>query len=192
MSNSLAKEKALAIMKSGENDSLARLEIIANEWPNDVEIQFLYASDLAQKQEFNDSLLVFKKTVALDNSYIIARFQLCLLALSTDNIHTFKDYIPPLLGLDKNHYLQKFSQALTFIIDNQWSTAISFIHAGIKLNEENSPLNQDMLLLSQRLSDEPTTETTTQQHAPLTMKREEEQVNITNSNSVLLDIYKKK
>ena len=184
MEQKLAREQALKIVQFNKSNSTDELQRICDLYPNDHIIQFLYASELAQQEKYESSITAFKKSVALDQTFYIARFQLCLLALSLERNEILSDYLPDLLNLAQENYLQAFSQALHALQQEDFEHVQTEIKRGIELNDENMALNNDMALLAQRIKQPNPIETNN--------KLENENINETHNSSFLLDIYKKK
>lgn len=187
-SNQSNREEALAIVQANDENSLVKLAELIDTSPNDHLIRYLYAAELAQQQDYNNALMTFKKVLELETGFNIARFQLCLLALTLDDEATFTAYLPPLLALDESHYLSVFAKALQATHQQEAELAITYIEQGIPLNNENLPLNNDMLQLKQTI--EQNSATTSEVTEPIVQNTETPNKGMT--NSILLDIYKQK
>ena len=185
MEQHIARENALKLVQLSTGDSLDELQELSDLHPNDAIILFLYASELAQQENYEVSLTTFKRTVTLDPTFYIARFQLCLLALSLERDEILSDYLPDLLNLEQVNYLQAFAQALHALRQEDFEYAQTEIKRGIELNNENMALNNDMALLAQRITQSVHIET----HSAVI---EDEESKNSSSSSFLLDVYKKK
>lgn len=192
-----ARERALALLQTSTAQTLEQLQIIISLYPDDAILQFLYASELAQQEQYIEALSAFEKSVTLDKSFYIARFQLCLLAATLDHPKLVEQHLPSLMSLNTEHYLHHFAHAIFFILQQEEHQAITHIQQGIKLNHENLALNIDMQNLIQTLAVEVNNdnemisdEVVKSEIVNKKTVTEDKQNDI--ANSMLLDIYKKR
>jgi len=188
-----ARERALQLLDSSTEKTLEQLQIIVSLYPSDAILQFLYASELAQQEQYLAALSAFEKSVTLNESFYIARFQLCLLASTLDQSDIVEQHLPSLMSLSTDYYLHHFAYAIFCILQHDEQQAIIYIKQGIKLNSENLALNIDMQNLMETLM--PETYDDSKIGSNDTMKAEtefEEEQQTDMTNSMLLDIYKQR
>ncbi len=74
-----------------------------------------------------------------------AHFQLGLLQLTSGNVDEAKQAWQKLDRLDAEHYLRIFKNGLLLLIEDKFDEASQALQRGILANQENLPLNNDML-----------------------------------------------
>ena len=178
-----ARARALELIQASTEETLAQLQIVISLYPDDAILQFLYASELAQQEQYLEALSAFEQSVTLDNKFYIARFQLCLLAATLDQPKIVEQHLPSLMSLNEQHYLYHFAHAIFCILQQDEPQAIIYIKQGIELNNENLALNVDMKNLAQTLSSDMVQESEL-------LPQETDKNDVT--NSMLLDIYKQR
>jgi len=85
--------------------------------------------------------------------FAIARFQLGFFQLTSGEATDALSTWGPLALLPEGHYLRTFRCGLTYLIRDEFGPAIEQLRLGIAANEENLPLNRDMQLIIDRISD---------------------------------------
>jgi len=105
---------------------------------------FLLASQYAQLQMMDRAVEEFEAAIAMDPGLAIARFQLGLLFLSSGNTERAKDVLTPLTVPGGNEALAHFANGLLHLIRDEFSETVRYLNEGIRLNTENSALNNDM------------------------------------------------
>ena len=177
-----ARTHAMQLMQSDDNEQIVKtLSHILTSYPQDGQLLFLYASILAQQQQYDQAMEQFVQAVNYSPDFHIARFQLCLLAASTEKFELLEQHLAPLVALKDSHYLGYFANALALVFNDQLEQAAILIEQGIAINQENPALNHDMHQMLDRIKGSETE-----------IQVDDEQTQSTNSvtSSVLLDIYK--
>lgn len=176
-----ATDMVITAMQSGDGQlALNSLQQALASYSQNGLLLFLYASELAQQQQYDLALTVFIDSVSHAPQLHIARFQLCLLAASADKFTLLEQHLPTLTALGQQHYLGCFAAGLTALLNDQISQANTLIGQGINLNQDNLALNHDMQQLLVRFAD------TTDSKKDISTER----ASNTLSSSLLLDIYK--
>ncbi|MFT4926013.1 MAG: tetratricopeptide (TPR) repeat protein [Phenylobacterium sp.] len=176
-----ARAMAIAAMQQQQPPALETLQQILSAWPHDGPLCFLYASELAAQQHYDQALAAFTDAVTFAPELHIARLQLCLLAASNEALELMQQHLPVLVALGEQDPIGCFAGALTAIFaDDQPEgnvNASRLLQQGIKLNQQNPALNQDMEQLLSRINQAPA--------------ESESETNTSNTldRSVLLDIY---
>jgi len=175
-------------MNNGQEDTIALIEQATLEFPDNAALQFLLASELAQKQDTAQALKAFEKTVMLDPNMHIARYQYVFFAMVSQASIDYETHLNILLSLDESSYLLHFSAGIQFLLLDQEEQAIQAFSKGLELNNENIALNDDVRNIISLLSGEQTDEQpVVEDENTETEKQAETDVEKT---SILLDIYK--
>ncbi|MCF2860236.1 hypothetical protein L1286_22400 [Pseudoalteromonas sp. SMS1] len=175
-------------MNNGQEDTIALIEQATLEFPDNAALQFLLASELAQKQDTAQALKAFEKTVMLDPNMHIARYQYVFFAMVSQASIDYETHLNILLSLDESSYLLHFSAGIQFLLLDQEEKAIQAFRKGLELNNENIALNDDVRNIISLLSGEQTDEQpVVEDENTETEKQAETDVEKT---SILLDIYK--
>ncbi len=137
----------IAVVAADEKDVLTKLEGALKIYSSDARLHFLYASVLTGKQKLILAHDAFQKAVDLDPDFHLARFQFGFFLLTSGEVQEAISVWEKLGGLPDNNYLKLFYSGLRHLINDQMREGEDLIVEGIKLNNENLPLNEDMLLL---------------------------------------------
>lgn len=130
-----------------EGDAVERAEALLQDFPDDARLHFLRGSMLIGKGRLIEAHQSLSRAVALAPEFDIARFQLGFFQLTSGEAEKALDTWGRLDRLPDAHYLRKFVDGLRCLIRDDFAGAIERLKAGIALNQENLPLNNDMALI---------------------------------------------
>lgn len=122
-------------------------------FPEDARLHFLRGSLLAGIGRPIEALASLKAAVDLAPDFAIARFQLGFFQLTSGEAADALSTWGPLALLSEGHYLRIFVGGLTYLIRDEFPQAIEQLKIGIAANAENLPLNRDMQLIIDRVSE---------------------------------------
>ncbi len=142
----------MAAAASGQDD-LAQVDRLLATYPEDARLHFLRGSILAGIGRSIEALSALKRAVALAPDFAIARFQLGFFQLTSGEPGDALSSWGPLAMLPPDHYLRLFVGGLTYLIRDEFDDAVAQLRAGIAANQENLPLNRDMQLIIDRVSE---------------------------------------
>lgn len=118
--------------------------------PEDARLFFLKGSLLASNGQHIAAHAALQRAVDLEPEFSLARYQLGFFQLTSGEVNAALSTWGPLDRLDADHYLRAFVEGMRHLIRDDFQPAIERLRAGIELNTENEPLNDDVrLLLSQ-------------------------------------------
>lgn len=137
----------LAQVRQGEAEGLAATEQALRTHPGDARLQFLRGSILAGQQRYVEAREAMQTAVNLAPGYMIARFQLGLLALCARDAIGAATAWGPIHLLPANAPLRLFSEGLEAMTRDEFEAAIERLRAGIAVNQENQALIRDMTML---------------------------------------------
>lgn len=141
-------QQAIEAMRADRNDEVRRLlqEAMAT-GPQSPIAPFLLASHFAQQREYDRAEGLFIHTLNLAPDFLIARFQLGLLQLTSARPAAAIATWGPLELLDEGHTLRLFRDGLQAMAGDQFEQAKALLRRGIEGNQENLPLNRDMQMV---------------------------------------------
>lgn len=145
-SDSEISELVSDIQNDDRND-LQRIDTLLARYPEDPRLHFMRASVLAGKQRSIEAHAAFSKTIELAPDFALARYQLGFFELTSGEADRALSTWGPLMKLPADNYLRNFVEGMTHLIRDEFDDAIVKMHAGIKLNQENIPMNHDIELL---------------------------------------------
>lgn len=134
-------------MTSDEKTGLEKLNRLLVSYPDDARLHFLQGSFTAGNKDFAAAAVAMRRAVALAPDFLLARFQLGFLLLTSGEGHAAQEAWGPLNGLEKQHYLRMFVQGLTHLIHDRFDDAVAMLRQGIASNVENTPLDADMEMI---------------------------------------------
>lgn len=142
-------EELMAVLAAGGgDDDVAAVERVLTRWPDDPRLLFMKGSLLASSGRAVEAHGTLKQAVTLDPEFAIARFQLGLFELTSGDAGAALSTLGPLFRLSQDHPLRRFVEGLTHMIRDEFDEAITQLERGVALNQENQPLNHDMMLLA--------------------------------------------
>lgn len=130
-----------------DEDDLAKIDRLLDRYPRDARLHFMRGSVLAGKQRLIEAHAALSKTIEIAPEFSLARYQLGFFELTSGEADKALSTWGPLLKLPLGNYLRNFVEGLTHLIRDEFADAIEKLQAGIALNLENIPLNNDVRLL---------------------------------------------
>lgn len=132
---------------------LAAIDVALNDFPEDARLHFLKGSMLIGEKRFIAAHSALSRAVAIAPDFYLARFQLGFFELTSGEAETAKSTFQPLHALPDGSYLKLFVEGLEHLIGDRFDQCIASLRAGIELNQENEPLNNDMRLIIDRCTE---------------------------------------
>jgi tetratricopeptide (TPR) repeat protein len=127
-----------------QND-IAMVNELLQSYPSDPRLHFLRGSVLVGAGQHIDAHAAYSKALEIAPDFAIARFQLGFFELTSGE--RAMATLAPLDGLPDENYLKVFSRGLFHLVRDEFEQAINCFRSGMRLNEDNLPLNNDMQLL---------------------------------------------
>jgi tetratricopeptide (TPR) repeat protein len=122
--------------------------------PRNAELRYLLGAEMAQQKDYDGAVMEMSAAIALNPLLHTARFQLGLLHLTMGRADHAVAVLAPLENLDDTAPLKHFKRGLEALVRDDFSNCIVCLRSGIELNLDNAPLNVDMKLLLERVSEE--------------------------------------
>jgi Flp pilus assembly protein TadD len=142
----------IASMPADAAKALERVEATLADYPGDGRLQFLHGSMLASARRYDEAREAMTRAVTLAPYFWIARFQLGLLLLTSGDPEGAQITWRPLHELPQDHALTTFVRGLEAMIRDEIQEAMTLLELGIARNTENLPLNRDMRMMIEKLS----------------------------------------
>lgn len=140
-------QSLLAEMREPDSAPLPRIEALTRTYPSDPRLHFLQGSQLAEERRFTEAVTAMRRAVEVAPDFVIARFQLGFLLLTSGDADSALEVWGPLHRLPADHYLLHFVRGLTHLINDAFDQAIEALERGIACNDEILPLNHDMQMI---------------------------------------------
>lgn len=134
-------------MASGTGDDVAAIDALLTGHPGDPRLHFLRGSVLAGSGRALEAHRSLTKAVEIAPDFAIARFQLGFFELTSGEAGIALETWGPLDLLPDGHYLRHFVDGLRALIADRFADCIAALNAGIAVNSDNLPLNNDMQLI---------------------------------------------
>lgn len=115
--------------------------------PEDPRLHFMKGSLLAGEGHAIEAHSAMSRSLQLAPEYSLARYQLGFFELTSGEPGRALSTWGPLLAESEDNYLRKFVEGMTHLIRDEFPAAISLFEQGMRLNEENEPMNHDIQLL---------------------------------------------
>lgn len=129
---------------------VAAIDAALADFPEDARLHFLKGSMLIGEKRFIAAHAALTRAVAIAPEFYLARFQLGFFELTSGEAETAKATWQPLHALPDGNYLKAFVEGLEHLIGDRFDQCIASLRAGIAINQENEPLNNDMRLIIDR------------------------------------------
>lgn len=123
---------------------------LIGEFPDDARLHFMLGSTLIGDGRLIEGHAALTRAVELQPDFAIARFQLGLFQLTSGEADNALDTWGRLDRLPEGHYLRRFVDGLRALIRDEFARCVEHLRAGIALNTENPPLNNDMRLIIEK------------------------------------------
>ena len=144
-------EKLVAALSSPDGDDLAPIDGLLLQYPDDPRLHFMRGSVLAGHSDHIKAHEALSKAVEIAPDYAIARYQLGFFELTSGEADKALATWGPLLRAPKDNYLRVFVEGMVHVIRDEFPDAFAKFEKGIKLNQENLPMNGDIELLMREL-----------------------------------------
>ena len=155
MTNPLADddeiEQLVAAIGADAEDDVAAVDRLIDRYPQDPRLRFLKGSILAGRGEAIPAHEEMSCAVELAPDFTLARYQLGFFELTSGEADRALQTWGPILRLDKQQYLRRFVDGMAHLIRDEFAEAIAEFEAGVALNQENLPMNNDIRLLTRQL-----------------------------------------
>ena len=140
-------QNLVAQMQTGEIDPITAIDVLLSSYPKDARLHFLKGSNLAGQGRLIEAHGSLSDAVEIAPDFAIARFQLGLFQLTSGESNNALKTWARLDMLPDEHYLKLFVVGLRHMVRDEFSECIESLQAGIAVNVENPPLNNDMNLV---------------------------------------------
>jgi len=121
--------------------------------PKNAELRYLLGAELAQQREYEAAVAEMSTALALDPQLHVARFQLGLLYLTMAQPDRAMGTWAALEALDDKAALKTFKRGLEALIRDEFAPCLALLRQGILLNTQNAPLNRDMNMIIEKISE---------------------------------------
>jgi tetratricopeptide (TPR) repeat protein len=141
---------ALALESSRREDAgraLAYLKEASNRTDASPETLFMLGSEYAQLGLMDDAKASMARATDVGPGFVIARFQLGMLHVTSGDVEAAKAAWAPLATLPADHpqaYLVTFHRGMLHLVADEFDAAVGALNAGLAQNRENEALNHDM------------------------------------------------
>jgi len=132
---------------SDQNAALREVDQSLRDYPGDPRLHFLKGSLLAGRQDYAAAQAAMRRAVEIAPGYLLARFQLGFLLLTSGEPFAAEETWGPLHALPDGHYLRSFVDGLVALIHDRFDDATRLLEEGIAGNREIAPMNRDMQLI---------------------------------------------
>ena len=132
--------------------------------PDDGKSMYMLGSLHAELGMYDRAIDEIHKAIELEPEIYTAHYQLGLLYITSGKVDEAIQAWKALDNLDKDHYLRLFSDGMQNLVADNFEESIRLLQKGIMNNQENMPLNNDMIKMIK------TIEETTAQMAVMTGK----------------------
>jgi len=141
----------LELVVQDEPQGLVRLSGLLARWPSDPRLHFLEGSLKASNQDYASGARSMRRALDIAPEFVLARFQLGFLQLTSGEPFAAQESWGPLHGLPNNHFLRHFVEGLCHLIRDEFEKAQFELETGIAANTEVEPLNRDMMLIVEEI-----------------------------------------
>ena len=108
---------------------------------------FMLGSEYAQLGLIDDAKANMARAVEAGPDFVIARFQLGMLHVTSGEVEAARAAWAPLATLAVDHpqaYLATFHRGMLHLVADEFDVAVATLNAGLAQNQENEALNGDM------------------------------------------------
>lgn len=136
--------QAIESIDAGDDDKVGTL---IRQYPEDPRLHFMQGSILAGKGRAIEAHKAMSRALELAPAFALARYQLGFFEMTSGEPERALSTWGPLLAAPRDNYLRVFVEGMTHLIRDEFVEAIARFEAGIALNNENVPMNNDIHLL---------------------------------------------
>lgn len=140
--------------------------------PDDGKSMYMLGSLHAELGMYDRAIEEIQKAIELEPEIYTAHYQLGLLYITSGKVDEAVQAWKALDNLDKDHYLRLFSDGMQNLVADNFEEAIRLLQQGIMNNQENMPLNNDMMKMIKSI------EETTAQMAAMSDKSNQNENNV--------------
>lgn len=137
----------VALLQSDDRNDLKSIDDLLAKHPDDPRLHFMRGSVLAGKAQPLEAHGAMQRAVEIAPGFAIARYQLGFFELTSGEADRALSTWGPLLAEADDNYLRVFVEGMTHLIRDEFEPAIEKFEHGMRLNQENEPLNNDIKLL---------------------------------------------
>ena len=113
--------------------------------PDDGKSMYMLGSLHAELGMYDRAIDEIHKAIELEPEIFTAHYQLGLLYITSGKVDEAIQAWKALDNLDKDHYLRLFSDGMQNLVADNFEESIRLLQKGIMNNQENMPLNNDMI-----------------------------------------------
>ena len=113
--------------------------------PDDGKSMYMLGSLHAELGMYDRAIDEIHKAIELEPEIYTAHYQLGLLYITSGKVDEAIQAWKALDNLDKDHYLRLFSDGMQNLVADNFEESIRLLQKGIMNNQENMPLNNDMI-----------------------------------------------
>jgi tetratricopeptide (TPR) repeat protein len=136
---------AIKSSQTGQHEqSIDYLKRALEQDPNNANVQYMLGAEHAEIGMYDRAAEEMVKAVQINPDLITAHFQIGLLHITSGRIHEAEEAWKPLDKLQKDNPFYLFKRGLLHLVRDEFAESIADIEQGIKLNQLNQPLNNDM------------------------------------------------
>lgn len=136
-----------AAFASDQSAALREVDLSLRDYPGDPRLHFLKGSLLAGQQDYAAARTAMRRAVEIAPGYVLARFQLGFLLLTSGEPFAAEETWGPLHALPEGHYLRFFVDGLIALIHDRFDETVRLLEDGIARNREIQAMNRDMQLI---------------------------------------------
>ena len=130
-----------------DGDDLTQIDRLLDRYQEDPRLHFMRGSVLAGLGRAIEAHSAMARAIEIAPGYALARYQLGFFELTSGEADRALSTWGPLFALGDDNYLRVFAEGMTHLIRDEFPAAIEKFQAGVALNRENEPMNNDIRLL---------------------------------------------
>jgi len=139
-----------ASQKDHNDKSIEYLKQALELEPNNGKIHYMLGAMHAELGMYERAIKDMQKAVEVEPTLDTAHFQLGLLYITSGDVESADKAWKPLNRLSKSDALYLFKTGILQLTNDEFQECIDTLERGIKLNDNNLPLNKDMLMLIEK------------------------------------------
>lgn len=151
MTQTIASDAEIAdlvvAVESDDRGDVAKVEALIQNYPEDPRLHFMLGSILAGKGQAIEAHQSMSRALEIAPAFALARYQLGFFELTSGEAQRALSTWGPLLAAPRDNYLRVFVEGMTHLIRDEFDEAIERFEMGVKLNDENPPMNRDIRML---------------------------------------------